>query len=216
NGDGKPDLAVLDKSDGTSDGTVWVYLNTTAPGASTVSFAPPQGFDVRASPVSMAVGDFNGDGKLDLAVVHIDNAGGVLTLPANTTAPGAMVLSFSQALVALDDPHPSSVAVADFNGDGKPDLVVTSGLSNTVSVNLNKTPPGVMIPSFAVQVSFATGTRPTSVAVADFNGDRKLDLVVVNSLSNTVSVLLNTTAPGATVPSFAPQTNFAVANPSSV
>jgi hypothetical protein len=64
-------------------------------------------------------------------------------------------------------------------------------------------------PSFAVQQTFATGSAPFSVTATDIDGDDKPDLIVANSGSNTVSVLLNTTASGATKPSFAIRQNFA-------
>ena len=80
---------------------------------------------------------------------------------------------------------------------------------NTVSVLLNTTAPGATTPSFAAQQTFATGDQPYSVTAADINGDGKPDLIVANCEANTVSVLLNTTAPGATTPSFATQQTFA-------
>src|SRR5262249_31299348 len=75
---------------------------------------------------------------------------------------------------------PVSVAFADINGDGKPDLVVANFSDNTVSVLLNTTTPGATTPSFATQQTFATGKGPRSVAVSDVNGDGRPDLIVVN------------------------------------
>ena len=96
------------------------------------------------------------------------------------------------------------------NGDGKPDLIVTNYDSNTVSVLLNTTAPGATTPSFAAQQTFATGSRSAFRAAADLNGDGKPDLHRRQlSAPSTVSVLLNTTAPGATRPSFAAQQTFA-------
>ena len=101
------------------------------------------------------------------------------------------------------------MTVADLSGDGKLDLIVANYDSNTVSVLLNTTAPGATTPSFAAQQTFATGSRPLFVTVADLNGDGKPDLIVANESANTVSVLLNTTAPGSTTPSFAAETAFA-------
>ena len=79
------------------------------------------------------------------------------------------------------------MAVGDFNGDGKPDLVVTNLNSADVSVFL-----GNGNGTFQNAVGYGAGRDPRSVAVGDFNGDGKPDLVVANSGSGNVSVLLNT------------------------
>jgi hypothetical protein len=80
---------------------------------------------------------------------------------------------------------PKSVAVADVNGDGKPDIVTANASDNAVSVLL-----GNGDGTFQQPQTFAVGSGPDSVAVADVNGDGKPDLVVANQLDNTVSVLL--------------------------
>src|SRR5882672_6162276 len=67
--------------------------------------------------------------------------------------------------------NPVSVAVADFNGDGRPDVAVANSSSNTVSVLLDATGPRAGVPAFAARADFATGGIPFGVAVADFNGD---------------------------------------------
>jgi hypothetical protein len=89
--------------------------------------------------------------------------------------------------------RPVSVAVADINGDGKPDIIVASNGfgANSVSVLLNTTAPGATTPSFAPQQTFATGSVPSSVAVVDVNGDGSPDIITANGSANTVSVLLN-------------------------
>src|SRR5262249_4673941 len=80
---------------------------------------------------------------------------------------------------------PFSVAVGDFNGDKKPDIVTANSDNNTVSILLGKG-DGTFLP----QVQHATGKRPTTVAVADFNGDGKLDVAVTAAQDTAVSVLL--------------------------
>ena len=207
NGDGKPDLVVANYA----PDTVSVLLNTTPPGATTPSFAPQQTFAVGSRAGKVVVGDFNGDGKPDLAIVHTYGADTVAVL-LNTTPPGATTPSFAAPQTFATGSRPLAAAVADFNGDGKPDLAIANNLSGTVSVLLNTTPSGATVPSFAPQQTFAVGTRPDFIAVGDFNGDNKPDLTVLNRSDNTVSVLLNTTPVGATIPSFAVRQTFAVDN----
>ena len=135
------------------------------------------------TPTSVAVGDFNGDGKLDLAVAA-DGSGTVSVLLGDGT--GHFTLASSPVVGGA-----SSVAVGDFNGDGKPDLAVTSYGANTVSILL-----GDGTGHFTLASSPGTGTWPNSVAVGDFNGDGKLDLAVTNyggdccNSPGTVSILL--------------------------
>ena len=83
---------------------------------------------------------------------------------------------------------PVSVAVADFNGDGTPDLAVANVYGTTVSVLL-----GNGDGTFQRAADFAVGDYPASVAVGDFNRDGTPDLVTADARSNDVSVLLNTT-----------------------
>ncbi len=97
---------------------------------------------------------------------------------------------------------PYSIISADFNGDGKKDLVTSNSGANNVSVYL-----GVAIGSFAVAVTFAVGTGPYAVVSADFNGDGKADIASCNAGSNNVSILLGNGAG-----SFGAAVNFATGN----
>ena len=211
NADGMLDLAVSNPG----SATVTVLLNTTPAGSQTLSFTPPQTFATGASPAGIAFGDFNEDGRPDLAVA---NAGShTASVLLNTTVRGATTAAFApqRTFPVVNTPAgPSSIAVGDFNGDGKPDLVVANAGAASVSVLLNTTPAGTTIASFAPQQTFAVGHNAVAVAVGDLNGDGKPDIAVAdgdfadNPLGNgddTVSVLRNTTPVGATSPSFAPQ-----------
>src|SRR5262249_44143790 len=82
---------------------------------------------------------------------------------------------------------PTSVAVADLNGDGSPDLVVANSGSDTVSVLLGKGDG-----TFQDAHNYAAGLQPTAVKVADFNADGIPDVVVANQVTNpgTVTILL--------------------------
>src|SRR5262249_52705149 len=104
---------------------------------------------------------------------------------------------------------PTSVALGDVNGDGRPDLLVANRNSATVGVLLNETAPGSDTASFAPQQTFATGRGPVSVALGAVNGDGLPDLLVANVSTATVSELLTETAPGPSSPSRAPQHPFA-------
>src|SRR5215831_16859819 len=171
--------------------------------AQTVSFGAKTDFGTGGGPHSVAVGDFNGDGKLDLAVA---NVGTVSILLGTGTGNFGAKTDFGTGADGENLLYPSSasVAVGDFNGDGKLDLAVAN-FSGTVSILL-----GTGTGSFGAKTDFNAGGGD-SVAVGDFNGDGKLDLAVAN-FSGTVSILL-----GTGTGSFGAKTDFpAGATPSSV
>ncbi|MGO9450712.1 MAG: FG-GAP-like repeat-containing protein [Candidatus Binataceae bacterium] len=206
NGDGVPDLIVANSG----GNTVSVLLNTTTAGATIPSFATQQTFATGNTPYSVTAVDVNGDGMPDLIVAN--SGGNTVSVLLNTTTPGATIPSFAAQQTFAVGATPFSVKAVDLNGDGKPDLIVANSGGNTVSVLLNTTTAGATAPSFATQQTFATGNTPHSVTAVDVNGDGKPDLIVANSGDGTVSVLLNTTTPGATTPSFATQQTFATGN----
>jgi Ca2+-binding RTX toxin-like protein len=148
------------------------------------TFASKVDFASGINPHSVSLGDFNGDGKVDLAVTNLSiNTVSVLLRNATNTGFDPKV-DFATGL------EPRSVSIGDFNGDGKADLAVANLTSGTVSVLLRN----AANTGFDPKVDFTTGSYPISVSVGDFNGDGKADLAVANLSSDTVSVLLRNAA----------------------
>jgi hypothetical protein len=146
-------------------------------------FADATYFDVGMTPSSVAVGDFNSDMKLDLAVTNAHSlSNNVSVLLGNGEGVFATAVNYPTGKT------PQSVAVGDFNGDLMPDLVVANFDDSNVSVLLGY---GKGVFASATTVSYPMGIGPVFVAVGDFNSDRQPDLVVANALSNYVTVLLN-------------------------
>ncbi len=218
-GDGKPDLAVVNQG----LNTISIYRNTASSGSiSTGSFAAPVDFATGTTPRSVSIGDLDGDGKPDLAVANRgDNSVSILR---NTSTSGsisagsfATKVDFSTGL----NTYPQSVTIGDLDGDGKLDLAVANIVSMTVSIFRNTAASGSIVSSsFAAPVDFATSSGPASVALGDLDGDGKPELAVANfgSSSNTVSVFRNTTTSGSiNIGSFATKVDFTTgATPTSV
>jgi hypothetical protein len=205
NGDGKLDLLVGNWCGNGSlcNGTVGVLL-----GNGDGTFLPPASYTSGgADAYSVAVGDVNGDGKLDLLVANqcasvsncTNGVVGVLLGNGDGTFQPAVTYAFGGVgELGQSGQGAYSLAVADVNGDGKLDLLVANQCASVS--NCTNGVVGVLLGNgdgtFQPAVSYGSGGESaSSVAVADVNGDGKPDLVVANEFdttftTGTVGVLL--------------------------
>lgn len=191
NDDGKIDLAVTNSL----DNTVSVFLGN---GDGTFTQASSSPFAVGNSPAYVTVGDFNADGFPSLATANSGaptstNTGNTVSILLNQlNSSGIPTGNFAPLAAQRDFPAgngPVSIAVADYNIDGLPDLAVAAQADNAVSILLNLG-GGLFGPHFELPV----GTGPASITTGVFNGDSRPDVAAANSGSADVSVILNSSS----------------------
>ena len=173
NRDGKLDVAIEDFA----DNVIYILLGN---GDGTLQNAVS--YPTGPAPLSLVVADFNRDGNLDLAVANTklrENTVSVLLGNGDGTFQ-------TQKKYSTVGPNNYSVASADLNGDGFPDLVASGKLGSSAAVVLLGAGDGSFLPG----VKYRTGSEPATLTLADLNGDGISDIVVDNSLDGTISVLL--------------------------
>ena len=176
NGDRHPDLAVTS----VASNSVSILLGR---GDGEFEPAPHSPINVGRGPDSIVTSDLNADGNLDLAVANSDS-NNVDVLLGDGTGDFKRADRASFRVGAA----PWSIAVGDFNGDGRRDIAVANHNSSNVSVLYGN---GRGDFEAAPGSPFAVGTSPGWIVAGDFNDDGRDDLATTNNISNSVSVLLN-------------------------
>lgn len=210
-GDGRPDLVVGYRF----SQNISVLRNTSTPGSITSSsFAPKVDFITGEVTLSVAIGDVDVDGKPEIVVANLD--ANSLSIFRNTSTPGSIdASSFAGKVDLPSSTNPSSVAIGDLDGDGKPDLVTANLGAYSVSLFHNTSTPGVInASSFASKVDLGTGPNPYSVAVGDIDGDGKPDVSVVAVGGNSMTLFHNIATQGTLYASSFEGINFDLGNQS--
>ena len=145
--------------------------------AQNACFLPQVTYASGAAPVGNCTGDFNGDGKLDIASANQTGTVSIFLGIGNGT--------FGAATNFAAGSQPYGIATADFNGDNKLDLAVANIMSANLSILI-----GNGTGSFAAPVNYGTAANAREVAVGYFDNDNIIDLAVVAPISNNVAIFL--------------------------
>lgn len=174
NGDGRLDVVTLTRTE-----ILPTFLVLAGNGDGTFQVSRPP-LSLPSAAVNVVAADFNGDGKLDLAMSEFSPGGEVEVLLGN----GDGTFQAAQSFVA-GGPQGNGIVAADFNGDGKIDLAVANDIGNSVSIFL-----GNGDGTFQPHMDITNINQPEEIAVGDFNGDGKLDLAVIEAASDSTMILL--------------------------
>jgi hypothetical protein len=174
NGDGRADLIAADST--VANVSVWMATN------SGTILKPRVTYATGTVPYVVATGDFNHDGRID--VVSANNTANTVSLLLNLPDAGlASRVDFSLA----SGSSPQGIVVADFNGDGYPDVATANNAANTTSVLFGDGAGGFQ-PALAVPLS---GGNPYGITAGDWNHDGKADLALVEVNTSKIDVLLS-------------------------
>jgi hypothetical protein len=169
---------------------VQVLLGTSGGG-----FRPPANFPVSSGNATLAVGDFNNDGILDIASADIGDFDPDHPERANNKI--SILLGVGNGTFRSATPPtvqvgraPEGIDVGNFNEDRNLDLVVANLFSNSITVLLGDGRGGFRATEYRISSDPAPSELTSTVVVGDFNNDRKLDVAALNEGTSTVSVFL--------------------------
>lgn len=211
NGDGLTDVITVGTTSSDNSGLT-LHLN------SSFNYNPVNGYKItfgeygydRAIKMSkpgsaVFTGDLDQDGKLDVVIAH--NSSNSLTVIRNAGYPSYLESQYGSSKIELSTgKKPKAIALADVDGDGKIDILVTNADDNTVSIFKNTSAPGIF--SFQDKKEFLVGAAPAGIEARDLNADGKVEIIVCNEKSNSVSILQNIS--NTTSINFADKIDFAV------
>lgn len=191
-GDKKVDVATA------SDNFKFINIYPNGSSIGTISFPSKTAVNIASLSLHIKCGDLNGDGKPDLVATESGTTDKVFILKNGSTGPGNFSFSAPVA-TTLAGKRPKRIEISDLNADGKPEVVVTSQGSNTVTVMINQSSLAAIsfapIPSIDISIPGAVSTE--GLAVEDLNGDGLPEIITSQFQTNSnLYVVENKSSPG--------------------
>ncbi len=192
-GDGKPDMVVLGQG-----GYFSLFLSSSSIGK--IGFAPRTDYYSNADdPVRILLQDMNGDGRPEIIVLNggapIGNySPNQVSVISNNLYPGGGFIGGHATVYTTAGTQ--GICVADMNGDGLPDIVVSNGSTGTISVYPNTTYYGGDIISFGQAIDYPAIGHPDYIIAADLDQDGRPDLIAADASGNTLTTYRNTSTGG--------------------
>jgi gliding motility-associated-like protein len=196
-GDGKSDLASVNNN----GNNVSIFRNISTSG--NLLLSPPIFISTDVGPFGEKLVDIDGDGKLDL--ITNNYTAKTFSLFRNTSTIG--IITFAPPLILTANQNCYWIEFADFNNDGKPELISFNQNSDSYTIFTNASSIGNL--SFPQRMEAPLGFRPSGGTVADLDGDNKVDFAVAGTDDNTVSIFRNTST--LSTFSFAPKVTYSTA-----
>jgi gliding motility-associated-like protein len=193
NGDKKIDIATANKS----SNNVSILINNSSPG--TIAFPPkapatasPTLVAIGAKTLHLTCGDLNGDSRPDIVATSGDDSNRIFIL--QNMGDG----TFTVQTITLNTLGTQKAKIADFDLDGRPDLVIThkKGPPAMLSLLHNNTTGSTIAFDAPIDFSVTGATTTDGIDVADFNGDNKFEIIVGQSLGKDIFILTNTSTSG--------------------
>jgi hypothetical protein len=182
-GDGKPDIVVTNFNAGNAS-TISVFKNTSNGGS--ISFAEKVDYSTGNGSIDVAIADLNGDGRPDL-IVSSGNSGFFSFFKNISSSAGTISFAAKQDYTLHS--HPDNITIADIDRDGKPDLITSNFSDNTISIFRNNSTGGYLF--FDEKIDYPAGSNPSFITTGDMDGDGKIDIILSNYSSGSISFFRN-------------------------
>lgn len=191
--DGKNDIVATKIDDTATD--ITIYRNTTV--SNSITFAE-QTVNIGNPTVNIAIGDVDGDGKIDLVISRggSTNRNQIYVL-RNTSTPGIISFDPAKSYFIPNGHFAKTVVIRDLDFDGKSEVIVSTTFDNDISIFKNNSIPGNINLEFTpLDIAILGATTTNGLAVADLNNDGKPDLITTQFLDNNVYIVPNESVDG--------------------